>query len=159
MWSRGKNIDDAIIIGIHEDGLYKLKGKANQALVHSTINPCELWHRRFAHIYYKALPVVSKMVKGLPEIQVFHDGVCKECAQGKNVKKPFPSNGNKAKGVMDLIHSDVCRCMSATSLSGYVYYVSFIDDFSRKTWIYFLKNKDEVFSKFKEFKALVENLF
>ena len=48
--------------------------------------------------------------------------------------------------------------MSATSLSRYVYYVSFIDDFSRKTWIYFLKGKNEVFSKFKEFKALVENL-
>ena len=39
-----------------------------------------------------------------------------------------------------------------------VYYVSFIDDYSRKTWIYFLKSKNEVFSKFKEFKALVENL-
>jgi transposase InsO family protein len=48
--------------------------------------------------------------------------------------------------------------MSSTSVSGYVYYVSFIDDYSRKTWIFFLKNKDEVFSKFKEFKALVENL-
>ena len=47
--------------------------------------------------------------------------------------------------------------MSSSSLSGYVYYVSFIDDFSRKTWIYFLKNKDEVFSKFKEFKALIKN--
>ena len=43
------------------------------------------------------------------------------------------------------------------SLSRYVYYVSFIDDYSRKTWIYFMKNKDEVFSKFKEFKALIEN--
>ena len=39
----------------------------------------------------------------------------------------------------------------------YVYYVSFIDDFSRKTWIYFLKKKYEVFSKFKEFKPLIEN--
>ena len=38
-----------------------------------------------------------------------------------------------------------------------MYYVSFIDDFSRKTCIYFMKNKDEVFSKFKEFKALIEN--
>ena len=47
--------------------------------------------------------------------------------------------------------------MSSSSLRGYVYYVSFIDDFSRKTWIYFIKNKDEVFSKFKEFKALIEN--
>jgi transposase InsO family protein len=56
------------------------------------------------------------------------------------------------------MHSDVCGPMKTTSLSGYVYYVSFIDDFSRKTWIYFLKTKSEVFSKFKEFKALVENL-
>ena len=49
------------------------------------------------------------------------------------------------------------QSMSSSSLSGYVYYVSFIDDFSRKTWIYFLKNKDEVFNKFKEFKSLIEN--
>ena len=47
--------------------------------------------------------------------------------------------------------------MSSSSLSGYVYYVYFIDEFSRNTWIYFMKNKDEVFSKFKEFKALIEN--
>ena len=47
--------------------------------------------------------------------------------------------------------------MSSISLSGYAYYVSFIDDFSRKTWVYFMKNKDEEFSKFKEFKALIEN--
>ena len=38
-----------------------------------------------------------------------------------------------------------------------MYYVSFIDYFSRKTWIYFLKGKSEVFSKFKEYKSLVEN--
>ena len=48
--------------------------------------------------------------------------------------------------------------MQTNSLIGYVYYASFIDDYSHKTWIYFLKNKDEVFEKFKEFKALVENL-
>jgi 5'-3' exoribonuclease 2 len=47
--------------------------------------------------------------------------------------------------------------MSTTSLSGYVYYVSFIDDYSRKTWIHLLKEKNEVFGKFKEFKELVEN--
>ena len=48
--------------------------------------------------------------------------------------------------------------MQTTSLSGYVYYASFIDYYSHKTWIYFLKNKDEVFERFKEFKALIENL-
>ena len=58
------------------------------------------------------------------------------------------------KGILEIIHSDVCGPMPSSSLSGYVYYVSFIDDFSRMTWIYFMKNKDEVFSKFK---ALIEN--
>ena len=58
----------------------------------------------------------------------------------------------------DIIHSDVCGPMATTSLSVYSYYVSFIDDFSQKTWIYFMKGKNEVFGKFKEFKALVENL-
>ena len=47
--------------------------------------------------------------------------------------------------------------MSTMSLTGHEYYVSFIDDYSRKTWIYFLKTKNEVFSRFQEFKALVEN--
>ena len=64
---------------------------------------------------------------------------------------------SEAKGILEIIHSDVCSPMSSSSLSGYVYYVSFIDDFSRKTWIYFMKNKDEIFSNFKEFKALIEN--
>ena len=58
---------------------------------------------------------------------------------------------------IEIIHFDVCGPMSSNSLSGYAYYVSFIDDFSRKTWVYFMKNKDELFSKFKEFKALIEN--
>jgi transposase InsO family protein len=48
--------------------------------------------------------------------------------------------------------------MPSSSISGYVYYVSFVNDYSRKTWIYFLKSKDEVFSKFKKFKTLIENL-
>ena len=63
----------------------------------------------------------------------------------------------KERGIFEIIHSDVCDPMSSNSLSVYVYYVSFIDDFSRKTWIYFLNNKDKVFIKFKEFKALIEN--
>jgi transposase InsO family protein len=92
------------------------------------------------------------------EIQVNHEGICKGCAQGKYMKKPFPSNDSKSKGDLNIIHLDVCGPISATLLSGYVYYVSFIDDFSRKTWIYFLKYKSKVFNKLKELKALVENL-
>jgi hypothetical protein len=72
-------------------------------------------------------------VTGLPEIQVNHEGICKGCTQGKHMKKPFPISNSKAKGDLDIIHSDVCGLMSTTPLSEYVYYVSFIDDFSCKT--------------------------
>lgn len=48
--------------------------------------------------------------------------------------------------------------MSTRAISGVEYFVTFIDDHSRKTWIYFSRTKDEVFDRFKEFKALVENL-
>ena len=90
-------------------------------------------------------------------MQTKHDDVCKGCVKGKNTKKTFPSSKSKEKGILEIIHSDVCGPMSSSSLSRYVYYVYFIDDFSRKAWIYFMKNKDEVFIKFKEFKALIEN--
>ena len=118
------------------------------------MNPIELWHRIFSHLHYKSLLIVSKMVTCIPE----PDSVCKGSTQGKNVKNYFPNSDNRAKGVLDIVHSDVCGPMSTTSLSGYLYYVSFIDDYSRKTWIYLLKAKNEAFEKLKEFKALVENL-
>jgi transposase InsO family protein len=98
------------------------------------------------------------MVTGLPEIQIQHEGICKGCALGKNVKGSFPSSDNRSKEILELIHSDVCGPMTVASLNGYLYYVLFIDDHSRKTWIYFLKNKDGVLAKFQEFKAQVENL-
>jgi transposase InsO family protein len=76
---------------------------------------------------------------------------------GKYAQRPFPPSEHKSKGVLDLIHSNVCGPMSMESVSGFRYFVLSIDDSSKKTWIYFLKAKDEVFDKFQEFKALVEN--
>jgi len=54
------------------------------------------------------------------------------------------------------VHNDVFGLVKVPSLGKSMYYVSFIDDFSRNTWIYFLKKKSEAFDRFKEFKALVE---
>ena len=76
---------------------------------------------------------------------------------GKNIRKPFPQSEHKSKGALDLVHSVVCRTVGAQSFSGYSYCVTFIDDYSRKTWIYFLKAKSKVFERFREFKILVEN--
>ena len=83
----------------------------------------------------------------------------KVCAQGKNTKNPYPSSNSKEKWILDIVHSNIRGPMQTTSLSGYVYYAYFIEYYSLKTWIYFLKKKDEIFENLKEFMALVENLF
>jgi transposase InsO family protein len=97
------------------------------------------------------------MVTGMPIFHFEHDSVCRGCALGKNTKKAYPHSRRRANGVLDLIHSNLCGPMTAPSMNGCLYYIIFIDDCSRKTWICFLKTKDESFSKFQEFKNLVEN--
>ena len=57
---------DAVKIGVEEGGLYKLKGHVDSTLLTSTISPCEILWRRLAHVHYKALPIVSKVVTSLP---------------------------------------------------------------------------------------------
>ena len=69
----------------------------------------------------------------------------------------FPSGAKRVNKILELVHSDVFGPMSVPSLGKFMYYVSFLYDLSMNTWIYFLRKKFEVFDKFKEFKALVEN--
>jgi hypothetical protein len=101
--------------------------------------------------------ILREIVTGLLEFSIEQQGVCRGCALGKNSKDSFPSSKSRSKGILDLIHSYVSGSMSVASLQGSSYYVTFIDDFSRKTWIFFMKTKDEVFSRFREFRAQVEN--
>ena len=61
-------------------------------------------------------------------LHVDHDGICRGCALGKNTKGSFPKSESKSKGILDLVHSDLCVPMTVTSLGGYNYYVTFIDD-------------------------------
>ena len=94
-------------------------------MVHDSVETNELWNRRLAHVHYRALPLAIKSVEGLPDIQTKHEGVCKGCAKGNNTKKTFPSSESKAKGILEIIDSDVCDPMSSSSLSGmYIMFVS-----------------------------------
>ncbi len=118
----------------------------------------ELWHRRMGHLHHGALRILRKTVTRVPDLSTERDNVCRGCVLGKYAKATFPRSKNRAKSVLGLIHWDICRQMSTKSLSGAKYFITFIDDHSRKTWIYFLKSKDEVLCRFKKFKALVGNL-
>eukprot|EP00253_Pinus_taeda_P032870 PITA_32870 len=108
------------------------------------------------HMYHGALRTLREITTGVPDFSIDHFDTCGGCAMGKFAKSPFPSSDSRATGILDLIHSDVSGRMSHVSLSGYEYYVLFIDDHSRRTWIYFLKTKSEVFKRFQEFRDLVE---
>jgi hypothetical protein len=58
MWDKGETLNEAIIIGSEENGLYKLNGHSEAAMTHAIEKSCEIWHRRLAHINYKALPYI-----------------------------------------------------------------------------------------------------
>ena len=63
------------MIGEEDEDLYKLKGQPEQALVHDSIEPNELCHKRLSHVHYRELLMVSKAVLGFPEIQEKHEGI------------------------------------------------------------------------------------
>jgi hypothetical protein len=98
------------------------------------------------------------MVDGmnLEDVPLHH--VCEACIEGKHQRTTFPKDeATRASKLLELVHSDVCGSMKTTSRGGAQYFVTFIDDFSRKMHVYLLRVKGEVFDKFKEYKALVEN--
>jgi hypothetical protein len=110
-----------------------------------------------AHLHHRALGGLREVVTRVPQISIEHQDFFIRCVLGKFSKASFPSSDSRSTGILDLVHTDVCGPMTRKSMSYCEYYVTFIDDYSRKTWIYFLKAKSEVFARFQEFKALVEN--
>ena len=77
---------------------------------------------------------------------------------GKFVKATFHEKDSRATKILERIHTDVCGPFSVASTTKHRYYVIFVDDFSRKCWIFFMQKKIETYSKFYEFKALVEKV-
>ena len=89
-----------------------------------------------------SIPLLSglpQIMEGMPVFEFEHDSICRGCALGKNVNKSFSISNTRSKWILDLIQFDVFGPILSPSLSGYLYYVLFIDDFYRKSWIYFQK--------------------
>ena len=76
---------------------------------------------------------------------------------GKHHREKFIFGvSNRTKEPLELVHTDLCGPMQTTSLTGNVYFMNFIDDYSKKTWVYLLKHKSQVFDMLKSFKAMAE---
>ena len=97
------------------------------------------------------------VVIGLPNFTTKDiTGVCEACQFGKQHRHPFPKEWNVSKGILDVVHSHVWGPTQTTTFSGCHYYVTFIDDFSRNTWIYPMKQNNEVSGHFEKLKAEVK---
>jgi len=101
------------------------------------------------------MTILSK--RGLLGNKVGKLDFCEHCVYGKQTRVKFSTAIHKTKGTVDYIHSDLWRLAPVPSKGGARYLLTFVDDFSRKVWVYFLKNKNDVFSNFKKWKALIEN--
>jgi transposase InsO family protein len=96
------------------------------------------------------------MVKGLPELAEIEEN-CVDCLTGKQSRDSIPKQAKwRASTKLELVHSDICGPINPQSNGGNRYFITFTDDYSRKTWIYLLKEKSNAFEIFKNFKALVE---
>jgi transposase InsO family protein len=118
-------------------------------------DPCVLWHKRLGHMSEKVMTMLVKknLLKGMKSV---HFKKCTDCLAGKQHRVAFKGlPPHKKLELLDLVHSDVCK-MSVRSIGGAKYFVTFIDDFSRKVWPFPLKSKDQVLSVFKQFQDLVE---
>jgi len=121
-------------------------------------NITSLWHQRFGHLNMKGLRTLAyrKMVYGLPILKN-PSQMCSICMAGKQQRHSFPKKSTwRASKPLQLIHSDLCGAITPESHSKKRYVITFIDDYSRKMWSYFLQEKSEAFDAFKRFKSLVE---
>jgi hypothetical protein len=85
------------------------------------------------------------MIKGLPEIHLF-EGVCEGFILGKHLQEKFEKGKEKrASSFLDLVHSDLMGPFPHSSINKEMYFLTFIDDYSHYTWVYFFKKKYEFF--------------
>lgn len=141
--------------GVRRNNLYELSALTATAGVGTS----KLWHERFGHIGLAVLKEMHQkgMVAHLPAISEMKD-TCAACMMGKQQRKAFPQESkNRAKAPLELVHADLCGKMPTQALGGSSYFMLIVDDYSRKMWVYFLRDKAQAFGKFKEWLQLVEN--
>lgn len=154
-----------VVVGDRFGALYKLKSveQAMQSVGDCHTKMCHhLWHRRFGHRDANAVNKVikEKLGSGMIVTKCRRDEVYETCLEGKLARKPFPSVvERKAKQILDLVHTDLCGPFNTATPSGNRYFLSLIDDYSRFTVIYLLKEKSEAKEKVKEFVHFCKNYF
>ncbi len=150
----------ALAVGKKQEKLYVLKIVADEHVhIAKEDSNLELWHCRFGHLGMHNVNKLMNddMVEGMDSVKDGgKDSVCEGCVMGKQHRTKYPKG--VATEPFELVHSDVCGPLSVNSIGGSRFFVTFIDDYSRYTYVYFIERKDQVLEKFKEFVTLARNL-
>ena len=159
-----KVVSGALVVmkGIRRNNLYLYQGStavgtaAAVSEANKVAEMSRLWHMRLGHAGEKSLQTLA--MQGLLKCAK----TCKldfgeECVLGKQKRVKFGTAIHKTEGILDYIHTDVWGPTKTASLGGKHYFVTFVDDFSRRVWVYTLRSKDEVFETFLIWKKMVEN--
>ena len=109
-----------------------------------------LWHQRLGHMSAKGLRVMHSNGK-LSDLKSIDLDMCESCVFGKQKRVSFKKAGRTPKTTkLELVHTDVWGPVPVSLVGEKCYFVTFIDDHSRKVWVYFLRQKSEVFEAFKK---------
>ena len=153
-----------IAVGVRVGCLYHLDFQQRLNSSHATNANSDnskenIWHQRFGHLGTQNLNKLANenLVTGFDFDSKNELDFCESCVYGKLHKCPFLNSGAKrADEPLGLVHSDLCGKITPKSAGGAEYFLTFTDDKTRYVWVYALKQKSEVFSKFCEWKAFVE---
>ena len=148
-----------------QDGVGYLNGKTVQndetALATSPEVDSQLLHCRLAHIGQERLRmlVTQNMAKGLQVGGLTeHAATCEHCISAKQHQAPFPKEStHQAKAPLELVVSDIHGPLPIHTKSGYRYWITFTDDYTRYRHVFLLKAKSEAFNAYLAFEALAEN--
>ena len=148
--------------GKRDRGLYVISNKPEVRAFSATKHPkasFELWHSRLGHVSLDVISNLNKLGLLLVSSILPKPVICSPCQLAKSHRLPFDNNDQRASHVLDLIHCDLWGPSPVTSVDSYRYYVTFVDDFSRFTWLYPLKAKSDFVDVFEIFIAFVETQF
>nr|GEX31088.1 retrovirus-related Pol polyprotein from transposon TNT 1-94 [Tanacetum cinerariifolium] len=112
----------------------------------ATSSQAWLWHRHLSHLNFDTINLLSKndIVIGLPKLKFVKDHLCSSCELGKGKRQCFQTKTTPSSKIrLQLLHMDLCGPMRVESINGKKYVLVIVDDYSRYTWTYFLRSKDE----------------
>nr|GEV69221.1 retrovirus-related Pol polyprotein from transposon TNT 1-94 [Tanacetum cinerariifolium] len=141
-----------LLTGSHRTDLYSITLQDTNCpnliclMAKATSSQAWLWHRRLSHLNFNTINLLSKndIVVGIPKLKFVKDHLCSSCKLGKAKRKSFHTKLTpSSKRRLQLLHMDLCGPMRVASINGKIYVLVIVDDYSRYTWTYFLRSKDE----------------